>query len=223
MLREGESIATRVLESRDISLEAARARVEEIVGQGSSTPSGHMPFTPRAKKALEYSLRQALQLGDHFIGIEHLLLALLREGQGVANRVLEQLGADLDQVCAEVVEMADAERTGPIEAEEELEATAGSDLLVDSLRDEVRHLRLEIDGLREALCHPPATKPEIQPASSTQASLLHCSFCNESQDQVTKLIAGPGVYICERCITLCRKILEEQLPGNSEDNPDDSL
>src|SRR5688572_11024712 len=76
MLAEGEGIAARVLESRNISREAARTRVEEIVGQGSSSPSGHIPFTPRAKKALEHALREALQLGDHFIGTEHLLLGL---------------------------------------------------------------------------------------------------------------------------------------------------
>ena len=181
MLREGEGIAPRVLESRGISMEAARARVEEIVGRGSSSPSGHIPFTPRAKKALEYALRQALQLGDQFIGTEHLLLGLLREGRGVANRVLEQLGADLDQICEQVIQMADAERKDPTETEEE-------------------------PG------RPPLAKPEIQPTPSDHVSLLHCSFCNESQDQVAKLIAGPGVYICDRCVALCQEILDEGVP-----------
>ena len=66
------------------------------------------------------------------------------------------------------------------------------------------------------------TEPEIQLASSGYVSLLHCSFCNEPQDKVAKLIAGPGVYICDRCVALRQEILDEQLPGNSEDNPDDS-
>jgi len=223
MLHEGEAIAARVLESRDISLEAARARVEEIAGQGSSSPSGHIPFTPRAKKALEHALREALQLGDHFIGTEHLLLGLLREGRGVAIQVLEQLGADLGQVREQVIEMAADERTERIETEDEIESfgTSGRELLVESLMGGVRRLRSEIDRLREALRRPPTSKPEIQPASSTYVSLLHCSFCNEPQDQVAKLIAGPGVYICDRCIALCQEILDERLPGKSEDNPDD--
>jgi ATP-dependent Clp protease ATP-binding subunit ClpA len=225
MLHEGEGIAARVLEAQDLSLEAARTRVEAIVAQGSSSPSGHIPFTPRAKKALELALREALQLGDHFIGTEHLLLGLLREGGGVAIQVLEQLGADLAQVREQVIEMADAERTEPIETELEIEAAAteGRELLVESLMGEVRRLRRHIDRLREALRRPPTAKPEIQPASSGYVSLLHCSFCNEPQEQVAKLIAGPGVYICDRCIALCQEILDEQLPGNSDDNPDDSV
>jgi ClpX C4-type zinc finger protein/ClpA/ClpB-like protein len=230
MLHEGEGIAAQVLESRDISLEAARTRVEGIVGQGSSSPSGHIPFTPRAKKALEYALREALQLGDNFIGTEHLLLGLLREGHGVAIQVLEQLGADLGQVREQVIGMAGGERIERIETEEEIEATAPSSrvLLVESLMGEVRRLRGDIDRLRQALPRPPTTKPEIKPASLTYVSLLHCSFCNEPQDQVAKLIGGPGVYICDRCIALCQEILDEEPPpprtedqGNSEDDPDE--
>ncbi len=223
MLHEGGGIAAQVLESRDVSLEATRARVDEIVGKGSSSPSGHIPFTPRAKKALEYALREALQLGDHFIGSEHLLLGLLRERQGVAIRILEQLGIDQGQVREQVIEMADRERAERIESDEELEGTETSsgELLVESLMGEVRRLRSELDRLREALRRPAAAKPEIQPASSTYVSLLHCSFCNEPQDQVTKLVAGPGVYICDRCIALCQQILDELPPGNSEENPDE--
>jgi ATP-dependent Clp protease ATP-binding subunit ClpA len=230
MLHEGEGIAAQVLESRDISLEAARTSVEGIVGQGSSSPSGHIPFTPRAKKTLECALREALQLGDNFIGTEHLLLGLLREGEGVAIQVLEQLGADLGQVREQVIGMAVGERTERNESEQEIEAptTSGHDLLVESLTDEVRRLRRDLDRIREALRRPPTTKPEIQPASSANVSLLRCSFCNESQDQVAKLIAGPGVYICDRCIALCQEILDEEPPpprtedqGNSEDDPDE--
>ena len=205
----------------NVSLEATRGRVEEIVGRGSSSPSGHIPFTPRAKKALEHALREALQLGDHFIGSEHLLLGLLREGRGVAIRILEQLGVDLGQVRDQVIELADRERAQQPESEEEIEGTetSGRELLVESLTGEVQRLRREIDRLREALRRPATRKPEIQPVSSTYVSLLHCSFCNEPQDQVTKLIAGPGVYICDRCITLCQQILHDLPPGNSEQNP----
>ena len=93
------------LESLGISLEAVRAQVEEIIGQGQSAPTGHIPFTPRAKKVLELSLREALQLGHNYIGTEHILLGLLREGEGVAAQVLVTLGAARDRVCQQVIEL----------------------------------------------------------------------------------------------------------------------
>ena len=86
LIHEGEGVAAKALESLNISLEAVRAQVEEIIGQGGSSPSGHIPFTPRAKKVLELSLREALQLGHNYIGTEHILLGLIREGEGVADR-----------------------------------------------------------------------------------------------------------------------------------------
>ena len=84
LIHEGEGVAAKALESLGISLEAVRNQVEEIIGQGGSSPSGHIPFTPRAKKVLELSLREALQLGHNYIGTEHILLGLIREGEGVA-------------------------------------------------------------------------------------------------------------------------------------------
>jgi prophage maintenance system killer protein len=94
LLYEGEGVAAKALGSLDISLEAVRAQVEKFIGRGQTTPSGHIPFTPRAKKVLELSLREALQLGHHDIGTEHLLLGLIREGEGVAAQVLARFGAD---------------------------------------------------------------------------------------------------------------------------------
>jgi hypothetical protein len=105
LIREREGVAARALESLDISLEAVRAQVEEIIGQGQTTPSGHIPFTPRAKKVLELSLREALQLGHNYIGTEHILLGLIREGQGVAAQVLVKLGADQARVRQQVVQL----------------------------------------------------------------------------------------------------------------------
>ncbi len=87
LIHEGEGVAAKALESLGISLEAVRSQVEEIIGQGGSSPSGHIPFTPRAKKVLELSLREALQLGHNYIGTEHILLGLIREGEGVAAQV----------------------------------------------------------------------------------------------------------------------------------------
>jgi ATP-dependent Clp protease ATP-binding subunit ClpC len=105
LIHEGEGVAAKALESLGISLEAVRAQVEEIIGQGGSSPSGHIPFTPRAKKVLELSLREALQLGHNYIGTEHILLGLIREGEGVAAQVLVKLGADLSRVRQQVIQL----------------------------------------------------------------------------------------------------------------------
>ena len=105
LIHEGEGVAAKALESLGISLEAVRSQVEEIIGQGGSSPSGHIPFTPRAKKVLELSLREALQLGHNYIGTEHILLGLIREGEGVAAQVLVKLGADLSRVRQQVIQL----------------------------------------------------------------------------------------------------------------------
>src|ERR1700712_2233917 len=105
LIHEGEGVAAKALESLGISLEAVRAQVEEIIGQGQQAPSGHIPFTPRAKKVLELSLREALQLGHNYIGTEHILLGLIREGEGVAAQVLHKLGADLNRVRQQVIQL----------------------------------------------------------------------------------------------------------------------
>ncbi|HPU13790.1 MAG TPA: ATP-dependent Clp protease ATP-binding subunit [Aeromicrobium sp.] len=105
LISEGEGVAAKALESLDISLEAVRGQVEDIIGQGQQAPSGHIPFTPRAKKVLELSLREALQLGHTYIGTEHILLGLIREGEGVAAQVLVKLGADLNRVRQQVIQL----------------------------------------------------------------------------------------------------------------------
>ncbi len=116
LISEGEGVAARALESLGISLDAARQQVEEIIGQGQQVPSGHIPFTPRAKKVLELSLREALQLGQNYIGTEHILLGLIREGDGVAAQVLVRLGTDLNRVRQQVIQLLHgypAEEPGP--------------------------------------------------------------------------------------------------------------
>ncbi len=105
LIHEGEGVAANALESLNISLEAARHQVEEIIGQGHAAPTGHIPFTPRAKKVLELSLREALQLGHDYIGTEHILLGLISEGEGVAAQVLQQLGAHLNRVRQTVIQL----------------------------------------------------------------------------------------------------------------------
>ncbi|MGO0576528.1 ATP-dependent Clp protease ATP-binding subunit [Ornithinimicrobium panacihumi] len=105
LIHEGEGVAAKALESLGISLDAVRQQVQEIIGQGQQSPTGHIPFTPRAKKVLELSLREGLQLGHNYIGTEHLLLGLIREGEGVAAQVLVKLGADLNRVRQQVIQL----------------------------------------------------------------------------------------------------------------------
>ncbi|MFZ1409966.1 MAG: ATP-dependent Clp protease ATP-binding subunit [Micropruina sp.] len=105
LIHEGEGVAAKALESLGISLEAVREQVEEIIGQGQQAPTGHIPFTPRAKKVLELSMREALQINHPYIGTEHILLGLIREGEGVAAQVLIKLGADLNRVRNQVLQL----------------------------------------------------------------------------------------------------------------------
>ncbi|MDI6901225.1 MAG: ATP-dependent Clp protease ATP-binding subunit [Anaerosomatales bacterium] len=105
LIREQDGIAAKALESLSISLEDVHQQVEELIGRGTYVPTGHIPFTPRAKKVLELSLREALQLGHNYIGTEHILLGLIREGEGVAAQVLLNLGADLEKVRSAVIQL----------------------------------------------------------------------------------------------------------------------
>jgi len=136
LLNEGEGIAAQALESLDIDLASVREEVVKIIGQGQQSPSGHIPFTPRAKKVLELSLREALQLGHNYIGTEHILLGLIREGEGVAAQVLQQLGAELQRVRQTVIQLL----SGPGGSEEKQpqgsssggrEASAGGSTVLD--------------------------------------------------------------------------------------------
>ena len=126
LIHEGEGVAAKALESLGISLEAVRSQVEEIIGQGGSSPSGHIPFTPRAKKVLELSLREALQLGHNYIGTEHILLGLIREGEGVAAQVLVKLGADLSRVRQQVIQLLSGYQGGAGKGEPQAASGAAS-------------------------------------------------------------------------------------------------
>ena len=126
LIHEGEGVAAQALEAMGISLESVREQVEENIGQGTEAPSGHIPFTPRAKKVLEYSLREALQLGHNYIGTEHILLGLIREGDGVAAQVLTNLGADLPSVCQQVIQLLNGYQGGTPAAENVQEPAAAA-------------------------------------------------------------------------------------------------
>jgi ATP-dependent Clp protease ATP-binding subunit ClpC len=122
LLNEGEGIAAKALESLGIGLDSVRDEVVKIIGPGQQSPTGHIPFTPRAKKVLELSLREALQLGHNYIGTEHILLGLIREGEGVAAQVLQQLGAELQKVRQSVIQLL----SGPGTTEDQPSSSAGS-------------------------------------------------------------------------------------------------
>jgi prophage maintenance system killer protein len=145
LLRVPEGVGARALASFGVSLEAVRAQVEEIIGRGDDTPRGHIPFTPRSKKVLELALREALQLGHNYIGTEHILLGLVREGQGVAAQVLVKLGADLPRVRERVIELVDE---GPRRTGEHKEIVLEE---LAAVFDENERLYAEVQRLRDLL------------------------------------------------------------------------
>ncbi len=133
LIHEGEGVAAKALEQLEISLDDVREQVTEIIGPGQQPPAGHIPFTPRAKKVLELSLREALQLGHNYIGTEHILLGLIREGEGVAAQVLQKLGADLNRVRQTVIQLLSGYQAGKetvsVGANEHAGADKGSQIL----------------------------------------------------------------------------------------------
>jgi len=118
LVHEQQGVAARALSELGIALDAVRAEVKKIVGQGQSPPTGHIPFTPRAKKVLELSLRESMALGHNYIGTEHILLGLLREGEGVAAQVLTNLDAGLGRVRQQVVQLLSSQ-AGPVPPEQQ--------------------------------------------------------------------------------------------------------
>jgi len=126
LIREQDGIAAKALESLNISLEDVHSQVEELIGRGTFVPTGHIPFTPRAKKVLELSLREALQLGHNYIGTEHILLGLIREGEGVAAQVLLNLGADLEKVRSAVIQLLSGHYGKQAESGEERRGGSGA-------------------------------------------------------------------------------------------------
>ncbi len=143
LIREQDGIAAKALESLSISLEDVHAQVEDLIGKGTFVPTGHIPFTPRAKKVLELSLREALQLGHNYIGTEHILLGLIREGEGVAAQVLLNLGADLDKVRSAVIQLLSGHYGKGAEAGEERRGSGagGSSMLDEFGRNLTRQAR----------------------------------------------------------------------------------
>jgi ATP-dependent Clp protease ATP-binding subunit ClpC len=133
LARERDGVAAKALDGLNIRLDAVRREVEEIIGQGQAAPTGHIPFTPRAKKVLELSLREALQLGHNYIGTEHILLGLIREGEGVAAQVLQKLGADLNRVRQTVIQILSGYAAGA----EVRKVEGGTEMMEEELAGEI--------------------------------------------------------------------------------------
>jgi len=163
LLREGDGVAAEALESLEISLEAVRQQVEEIIGRGQQAPSGHIPFTPRAKRVLELSLRESRQLGDDYISTEHILLGLIREGEGVGAQVLVRLGADLDRSRRQVIRLVadrDPEATGRVA----VAGGVGAGVLLPHTAADVQHALTKIMERIEAIeRHLGMTVPPAEP------------------------------------------------------------
>lgn len=146
LVHEGEGTAAQVLEDAGVTLDRTRVAVEELVDSGGHQRSGHIPFTPRAKTALELSLREAIQLRDRHIGTEHLLLGVLQEGGGVAIQVIERLGGEPDRLRSKITALVAAARStdGGAGGDEARSGSAGD----TALADENNRLRAEVDRLR---------------------------------------------------------------------------
>ena len=199
LLHEEDGVAARVLDQLGVSLDAVRARVQSIIGEGGAVPSGHIPFTPRAKKVLELSLREALQLGHNYIGTEHILLGLIREGEGVGALVLTNLGADLAVVRETVVQQL----SGPV---------AG-----------VRRVRVEPTGMMRPRETPAAAKAGVEArrlarggAVGSQHYLL--GLVQEQDSLAAKALADLGVTRA----AIEAKLAELEPTGTSDETPEEA-
>ncbi len=188
LIREGDGVAARALMQMEITLEAVREGVKETIGLSAVVPTGSPPFTPRAKKVLELSLREALQLGHNYIGTEHMLLGLAREGEGVAAQVLVSLGADLARVHQQVIELLDDDR-----GEEPL----GADLGLAPY--ERRNAVFSRGSWRSS-----ATRVAGAPAVGRET----CSFCGRDLWEVGRFVSARAVVICEDCVGTATEALE---------------
>jgi len=170
LIHEGEGVAAQALTGMGIRLEAVRWQVEQIIGHGQAKAAGHIPFTPRAKKVLELALREALQLGHNYIGTEHILLGVLREGEGVAAQVLQKLGADLNRVRQAVIRRLGEMGQGPsVAVQEEVEGAAE--------RRGPRCPRCDAD-LAVFATYRTITVPDEEESAGRKAAFVFCRSCS---------------------------------------------
>ncbi len=171
LIHEGDGVAARALADLGISLESVRERVEETIGLSGTPPAGSPPFTPRAKKVLELSMREALELGHHYIGTEHMLLGLLREGEGVASQVLVSMGADLAGVRQHVIQLISGwQGTESVGAATAVSVSTG------------------------------ASWSQLTLSDRQESAFVQCSFCGRQPPASGKLVSGRDAFICEHCL-----------------------
>jgi ATP-dependent Clp protease ATP-binding subunit ClpA len=174
LINEGEGVAAEALAALGISLEGVRKKVEETIGMSGSAPMDPVPFTPRAKKVLELSLREALQLGHRYIGTEHLLLGLVREGEGVAATVLVSLGAELPRVRQVVITLISGKQE-PYGAGQGNELETATDPSAASLEPRCPRCRASVtDGTRFRTI---AVHPDVEDANPISIDVVYCVQC----------------------------------------------
>ena len=187
LIHESEGVAARSLESLGISLAVVRGRVEDIIGQGVQAPSEHIPFTPRSKKVLELSLREALALGHNYIGTEHILLGLIREGEGVAAQVLVAVGASLETVRARVLAtLPERESLATLRHDYETEGLELADLADDPI---VQFQRWYEDAAMAGLDEPNAMS--LATVDDATASPTRASCCFGASTSGVRVVHEP--------------------------------
>jgi Clp amino terminal domain, pathogenicity island component/ClpX C4-type zinc finger len=200
LLREREGVAGRVLTSLGVDLDQARQAVEGVVGRGDHRVSGEIRLTPRAKKVVELAVDEARRLHHHFLGTEHLLLGLLREGQGIGAGVLESFGLSLQEVRAHIIQVLKEQRKPALVCS-----------FCRKQQDQVQRLIAGPGGV--SVCDECVAALSSGPEAHQEEQGVRCSFCGKHQQQVSYLAIGPhGVNICQACLTLCQQIIAEDGP-----------
>jgi hypothetical protein len=200
LLREGEGIAGQVLRRLGVDLEQVRQTVEGIVGRGDRIAGGEIGMTPRAKKVIELAVAETRRLNHLYIGTEHLLLGLLREGEGIGAGVLKSFGLSLQEVRANIIQVLKEQ---------------GKPMPVCSFcgKQQDQVLRLIAGPGGAYVCDECVAALSHAPEASQEERELRCSFCGKHQQQVPYLAIGPhGVNICLACLTLCQQIIAEEGP-----------
>jgi ATP-dependent Clp protease ATP-binding subunit ClpA len=199
LVREGEGVAAKVLKSFDVDLEKVRRAVEHIIKRGEHLVSGEVGLTPRAKRVIELAVDEARGLNHHYIGTEHLLLGLMREGEGIGAGVLESFGLNLQEVREKVMQILNEH------------GQMISCSFCGKRKDQVQRL---IAGPGVYVCDECVAAFSKAPDEAEQEEKgPRCSFCGKKQGQVRHLTVGPhGVNICSECIVLCQEIIAEEQP-----------
>jgi ATP-dependent Clp protease ATP-binding subunit ClpA len=196
---DGQGIGAQALEAMGLSMESVRERVEELVPPGKKSLTGHIPFTPRAKKSLELALREALQLGDNYIGTEHILLGMHREGTGVAAQVLTSLGVQLQALRVQVIALSPGSTPQPVEAMQPrrlvVQPGAGIRARLQELSDRLDAIEAHLGISRPArmpLADPDEAGGGTEPGSGTEAGQPAGSAAREPDDPATSATADDG-------------------------------